>query len=211
MRSLLVLALLGGTAAAERLVIREPPIQHKCPKGKTWDAVTKCIAKHATVKVVKTLPNAKLVHVGQHGSTRASRDGGFYLYVQRGAQWQLGGVYQTWSPHDVLGFQKHTVGMHTGYRIDVGQSTPTAVMIDDVTHSTAELRSSFSVFCSGLTHHCVTAMRACELYVRNQPRFVFRGTFEIDAQSVNIKGDRTRAGAHCNAPPKVYLGWPTTR
>ena len=207
MRSLLVLALLGGTAAAERLVIMEPPILHKCPKGKTWDAVAKCIAKHATVNVVKTLPKAKLVHVGQPG--RGRRDGGLYLYVERGGQWQLGGVHQTWSPHDVLGFQTQTVGKHTGYRIDVGQNMPTAVMIDDVTHATAVLRSSFSLFCSGLTHHCVTAMRACEVYVRNQLRFVFRGTFDLDAQSVNIKGDRTRGGPHCNAPPKVYLGWPT--
>ena len=207
MRSLLVLALLGGTAAAERLVIMEPPIVHKCPKGKTWDAVTKCIAKHATVKVVKTLPNAKLVHAVQPSTGR--RDGGLYLYVERGGQWHLGGVHQTWSPHEVLGFQKQTVGSHTGYRIDLGQSMPTALMIDDVTHSAAVLRSSFSLFCSGLTDHCVTAMRACELYVRNRPRFVFRGTFEIDAQSINIKGDRTRAGAHCNPQPKVYLGWPT--
>jgi hypothetical protein len=209
MRSLLVLALLGGTATAERLVIREPPLVYKCPKGRTWDAVTKCIAKHSTVKVVKTLPKAKLVHIGQPSTGR--RDGGLYLYVERGGQWQLGGVYQMWSQHDVLGFQKQTVGAHTGYRIDLGQSMPTAVMIDDVTHATAVLRSSFSLFCSGLTHHCVTAMRSCEVYVRNQPRFVFRGTFEIDMQSINIKGDRTRTGPHCNAQQKVYLGWPTTR
>src|SRR5688572_9149854 len=120
MRPLVVLALLCGTAAAERLVVMEPPVVRKCPKGKTWDAVTKCIAKHATVKVIKTLPKAKLVHVSMSPAPQRGRgEGGIYLYVERGAQWQLGGMYETWQPHDVIAFEKLTVGKHTGYRIDL--------------------------------------------------------------------------------------------
>jgi hypothetical protein len=209
MRVLVVLAMLCGTAAAERLVIMEPALAYKCPKARTWDLMTACMQKHGTLKIVKTFPKAKVVSFFQKQGARR-RDTGLYLYVERGGQWVIGGVFEAYYEYKVLAVERQTIGKHTGYRIDIGQSTPAAVFLDDTTHVTGTTRTQQSLFCSGLQHHCIAVPRTCEVFVKEQTRFVFRGTFEIDLQAVTVKGDRSRAGQHCQIQPKYYLGWPTT-
>jgi hypothetical protein len=198
-----------GTADAKRLVILEPPMVRKCPKAKTFPLIQACLKKHGTTVVVKrSLGNARLVATGTTSNGR-QQDTALYLYVERNGQWHIAGTFESWMGYSVLGFEYQKLGKHTGYRIDIGQAIPTNVMLDDVNHAPAVLRTHKSLYCSGANYDCVEAVRSCEVYVAGQPRFVFRGTLELDLQSVNIKGDRSRGGAMCSPPPKIYLGWPT--
>jgi hypothetical protein len=180
----------------------------KCPKGKTWNVVMSCLAKHSTPKVTREVKGAKLVTLLQKTGTGQMADNGVLLYVARAGGWQIGGRFETYGgEYMVLDLVPITVGKRNGYRLDLGQASPFTLMVDNVSPVQALLRVRRSMFCSGDSYACPEATTACEVTVNGLAWFAFRGTVAIREGTAIVDGDRDRAGPHCSASQKVYLGW----
>lgn len=200
----------SGPVAAERLVIMEPPMVRKCPKGKTWNIVSACLAKHGTLKVVRQHTGAKLVSLAQTPNRRGLYPG-LLLYVERRGEWHVAGNFEQYGEYQVLGFERQVVGKHAGWRIDIGQIAPTVLLVDDISPLTAFVRTKRSLYCSGLSYDCADATKSCEIIANGKTWYAFHGTFDIvPAQAmINVTGDRTKAGLMCQVQPRIYLGWPS--
>ncbi|MBA2545032.1 MAG: hypothetical protein H0V17_35645 [Deltaproteobacteria bacterium] len=210
MRWLICFAIVFAASAVDaRLVISEPPMVRKCPKAKTWGLVMSCLAKHSTPKVTRELKGAKLVTLFQKAGSNATVDTGVLLYIERDGHWQIGGRFENYGgEYTVLGLSALTVGKRTGYRLDLGQASPFTLMVDNISPIPALLRVRRSLLCSGETYACREVTTACEVTVNGLAWYVFRGTLTIQEDSIAVvDGDRDRAGAHCAASQKVYLGW----
>lgn len=208
MRWLVLCVLLAGHTALAKRVVMDPPLVRACPGGKAWPAIAACVAKQGTVRVVRQTPTARLVRIEQ------VRDGKPYettlaLYVIRKGEWKLGGMWRSYATEfDVLGFEQVTVGKHTGHRIDLGQTQTFIAVVDDISPVPALLRMKHSLFCGGDYYGCTDVTTLCEVLVRGQARFVFRGSLSIkDDNMVVVSGDRTKVGPSCATSERAYLGW----
>jgi hypothetical protein len=200
-----VLALASGTARA--LVILDPPMVRRCPSGKTFDAVTSCLAKHVTVKVVRQLPNARLLALSEKTAGGQLVETGLLLYVQRKQEWRVGGYWRGYGDYQLLAFQPLTIGKHAGYRIDVGHASPFMYLVDNLSPVRATLRMKRVLFCSGDSYGCPDVTTLCEVLVHGSAVAAFHGSLAIEDNAIAIKGDRSKAGAHCNVAPRTYIGW----
>lgn len=205
---ILGLVLTARTADARRLVISDPPMVRKCPKGKTWQAVMSCLAQHSTPKVAQSLRGAKLVTLFQKNGKGQLVDHGVLLYVERGGGWQIGGRFETYGgEYAVLQLAPIKIGKRTGFRLDIGLVSPFTLMVDNISPVPAQLRTRRSMFCSGDSYACPEAVTTCEVTVDGQAWHVFHGALSFADNAVVVDGDRSRAGAHCQVSAKVYLGW----
>jgi hypothetical protein len=205
---LLAIGLSASTADARRLVISDPPMVRKCPKGKTWQTVMSCLQQHSTPKVAREVRGAKLVTLFQKNGTNQLVDHGVLLYVERNGGWQIGGRFETYgAEYTVLGLDTITIGKRTGYRLDLGQASPFTLMVDNVSPVPALLRTRRSMFCSGDSYACADATTMCEVTVEGHAWYVFRGKVTFEENAAVVEGDRARAGQHCLVNQKVYLGW----
>ena len=178
-----------------------------CPHAPTWEGVEKCLRKQGTPTVIKTLPSARLVHLEQH-QDQTTYDGGVYLYIQRGNQWTLGGMYENrGSDYEVLGLEPVTAGKHVGYRIDIGQQLRTSVQPDGVTNVPALISVRGVLLCGGDTWSCTEVTTACDVLVRGAALWSFRGKLTVGNNEVRVAGDRSHLGPWCNAVEQQLLGW----
>jgi hypothetical protein len=208
-RWLIGLVVLMGMFAEARaeLVVSDPPMVRRCPRAKTWDLVVKCLSKFGTVKVTRQFPRAKLATLYQKQGTQ-DVDIGLVFYVERNGEWQIGGRFETYGQeYRLLGIEPVTIGKKAGYRLEVGQTSAFTLMIDNVTPVPAQMRMKRILFCNGDSYACPEVIGQCEISVQGKTWFLFRGTLEYEDNVVNVRGDRTRGGVHCNIPPKIYLGW----
>lgn len=203
MRWLLVVTLAIASDASAEFVVLDPPIVRTCRAANTWDRVAACLAKHGPVKLLRQLKAVRLVAVTTPGSTV---DATLLIYIQREGEWRIGGQMRSLD-YRLLGFEQLTIGHHVGYRLDVGQVSPFTLVVDGVSPVQALLRTKQSVFCSGDSYECTPAITACEVLVRGNVVAAFHGALTIEDVAVRVSGDRGKAGDHCAAPPKVYLGW----
>jgi len=204
----LVIALLLVAARADAIVIEEPGMYYACPKGKTWDEVAKCLRSQGRFEIKKTLTGAKLLFLEQkEGDVWV--DAGLYLYTETKAGWQIAGMFQgRGTDYELMDFKTMSVGKHNGYRIDLGQATPLYVQLDGLTTQSALRRSQHAMFCGGQYNTCTFVTTWCEVLVRGQAYWAFRGAMTIAGNAVPIAGDRQYAGPFCSQAERVFLGWP---
>ena len=189
MKIVIVLALLCGTAAAEKIVIMTPPIAAACPQSASWPAVLECFKTHLlTATLTGTASDdAKLVAVAAKDSHRLE---GYAIYVHTAAgPWRLGGLLQSQSgdleDFAVLNFEH--LGVH-GYRVDIAAMTSIAVTLDGVTSIPAISHHVTSAFCSGGSYGCVEIMPICEQIVAGQTVTVFNGKATVKDNTITLTG-----------------------
>jgi hypothetical protein len=201
---LVVLAHAPGASA--ELVVNDPPTVRRCPRAKTWDLLTACLAKHGKATVTKQVRGAKLVTLTQKQGTREV-DTGVLLYVERRGEWQIGGRFETYGngEYQVLGLEPVTVGKKKGFRLDVRQASAFNLVVDGLTSIPAQMFTRRNLFCNGDSYHCADAISQCDVSIDGQTWYSFRGVLEYEENVVNIKGDRSRAGPYCGVQPKIYL------
>jgi hypothetical protein len=210
----------ASDAAAKRVVV-SPTIQRVCPKGDTWQAVVKCVTRFGKVKIVKTLPEAKLIFVGAYPEedvgtalefqrsrhVRAHHVPGYYLYVADGARWKLGGSFDGAAEHVVFGLANAKVGTRRGYRFDTGVRHPSGISFDGDTTVPAMLQQKFAVFCSGASPDCARIITSCDLFVGGKAYHTFRGKLAFEGDDIVVGGDRKNAGIYCAQEPRVSVAY----
>jgi hypothetical protein len=202
--ALAAIALAATDASAKRVVI-EPPVVRSCRTGKTWDDVTKCLAKLGTPELARSLPGARVVWLKKPPGSWIG--GGFYLYRQRDGQWALSGMWESSGQSLLLGTVPLTIGRHTGYQLDIGQAFTAAMPVDAFVGRIADVRMRHAVFCPGNHWTCIDMVTACEVGFAGHVVWTFRGTVTIDGDFAKVAGDRRQAGPLCNVVERLYLGW----
>ena len=166
----LIALVVSSTAMARKVVIMDPPMVRACPSAPSWEGIDKCLRKHGTPTIIRSLPTAHLVQL-QQKSGDTSYDGGVFLYVQQGKEWKLAGIVSNrGTEYDILGFVTVKVGTHVGYRVDVGSVYRMAVQPDGFT--TALAMSALLVVVSGAL---LVALRVILQWQPSRPtsRFLF--------------------------------------
>lgn len=206
--AVLALVVTSATATARaKIVIMEPPLVRACPTGATWEAVDKCLRKQGTPTILRTFPTARLVRL-QQVSGGVPSDAGVFLYMQRGNEWRLSGLYENRGvEYEVLAMDTVTVGKHAGYRIDIGQLYRSVVQPDGVTSVPALFALKQSMFCGGDSWRCTEVTTSCDVYVHGAATYSFRGTVTIGDNQVKVTGDRDHVGPFCAVAEVEYLGW----
>jgi len=202
-----LLVLFAPADARAKIVIMDPPVVRQCPHGASWENVEACLRKHGTPTVLKSLPAARLVHLEQvQGATHY--DGGMYLYMQRGKEWKLAGLYENrGGDYDLIGIEPVTVGKHTGFRVDIGQQYRSAVQPDGVTSVPAVFASHIAMFCGGDSWRCTEVITSCDVLVHGGAVYSFRGKLDIEDNMIHVRGDRSHVGSFCAVPEQEPLGW----
>ena len=209
MKRLLAVFVIGiGISAAPKeakpRMIRLPWAVSACPAGATWDTVTTCLGKHGDVTLVQEVGDAKLVHVVE---SKTSTELGLYLYVKRGAKWQLGGMYESSTGYKNGVLSSLKVGAISGWRIDLEIREDTQVQLDAVTETPAIVDEKLALLCSGAGYRCTQATTSCDVLIHGKAYWSFRGKLAIDHDVVHVTGDRSNAGAMCASPTDITLGW----
>jgi hypothetical protein len=120
----------------------------------------------------------------------------------------IGGRLETYgAEYRLLGVEPVVVGKKAGYKLELAQASPFTFMVDNITPVPAQLITRRAMFCNGDSYHCPEAMTVCEINVEGKAWNLFRGTLEYEENAINVKGDRSRSGVHCNVGAKTYLGW----
>ncbi|MEO8842831.1 MAG: hypothetical protein ABI591_13900 [Kofleriaceae bacterium] len=196
MRWLVVLAMLSGTAAAEKIVIMEPIVAAACPNATTWPAVLDCFEQHGlAATIVATLDDAKMVAVTANDPTHELE--GFGLYVRPDSKpeskkdrdtWRLGGLLQeNGNLADFELVRIEHLGKH-GFRFDVAASQPSSASIDGVTSTPSIYRQVLASFCSGDNYRCMQLIPRCEQIVRGQTIIAFDGAITVHDNIASLKG-----------------------
>jgi hypothetical protein len=193
--------------ARAKIVIMEPTVASLCPRAKSWDGVEKCLKKIGGSTLLRTLPEARLVSViDRPGGTTVTA---LALYVQRGKEWILGGLYEArGSEFELLDAATLVVGKHTGYRIEIGDLGRIAISLDGATTVAALLAKRQVLLCGGENYRCTEITTSCDLFVRGGALWSFHGAYKIvDNNTVLVVGDRRIGGSTCAVPEKQFLGW----
>jgi hypothetical protein len=197
------LLLVSATARAERIVIMEPPVVHTCRQAPSWPRLVACLAKVGKPQVVRAIDHVRLVRLA---GSPASGDS-LYLYVERGGQWQLGGMFDGGDHTELLAFDPLTVGRHVGYRLDIGATSHVSVSLDGVSSVPAVLMTRRAVLCSGDNRSCTDVTTACDVIVYGRTFWSFRGALTIEGNELRLVGERRMAGPLCTQAERVFLGW----
>ena len=206
-----LLLLVPAVARAEAFVAdEEPGLYHLCPRGKTWDDVAKCIAKQGKLAVTRAIQGAKLVRLDQQEDGKEWVDAGVYLYVERQGAWKIAGAFfGRGTDYELIDLRPLVVGTHSGFQIEIGQTTQMWVQLDGITPSRALRRTMQTLYCGGHSNWCAHTIRSCEVLVHGGAYWTFRGSHTIQNNNeVAIVGDRRLAGPFCTQAERVFLGWP---
>ena len=194
MKRIVVLALLlatAGTASARRKrVVHIPTIGELCPGGAEWDKVTACIKRQSPFKLLRDESGVKLVQIAEN-----SRFSGLYIYTHD-KQWKLQGEIRLHQAHDLLAFERVTMGKRSGFRVDVGTSTPSAITIDGETTLPAVFRYKLTSLCF-LNSYCMQMTTSCDVLLRGKAYYAFRGKVVYERGQIKVVGDRSNAGQYC--------------
>src|SRR5688572_10201999 len=104
--------------------------------------------------------------------------------------------------------RQHTIGTHTGLRIEIGQAAALWVQLDGITSTRAIRRSLHTMFCGGINAWCATTTHQCEVLVHGNAYWAFHGTQVFEGLDLYVRGDRKLAGPFCPQAERVQLGWP---
>ena len=204
MKSFLLVLFLCGTASAR--VVMTPTIPRSCPRGSTWEQVEKCLARFGKAKVLRDVGTAKLVHLGNGGSS-GWRVPGFYVYVHD-QEWRFGGMYETTSDDfDLASFQQVKIANHVGYRFDVAESSRSEVPVSEEQTRPGLILFKTSVYCGGSEINCAAIITACDVFVDGQSRETYRGKLVFKGDIVQNVGDRRHATQSCVTSEELQLSW----
>lgn len=204
---IVLVALSSPATARAKMVIMDPPMVRMCPHSPTWSGVVGCLSKTWQVTPLRELPGAHLVHIEQTRG-EAAIDLGVLLYIERGKEWRLAGVYQhRGADYEVLGLSAQTVGKHAGFRIDLGQLFRTTAMPDGVTRIPAVMALRSSLYCGGDNWRCTEITTACDVLVNGGALWSFHGQVSIADNQIHIAGDRRQVGPFCSVSETQFLGW----
>ena len=206
MRWLVACLVACASVAAAKIVIMEPAIVRQCSHAPSWDGVEKCLKKLGKPTVVRDMLGGKLVQLVQPSGDEGF-DTGLSLFVPRGNQWKLGGLYEASGQYELLAAVPLTVQKHTGFRIDIGELLRTSVSLDNVTATPAVFAMHRVLLCGGDDWHCANVVVGCDVFVRGGVMWSFHGTLSISDNQVRVTGDRKLAGAMCSVGETQYLGW----
>ncbi|MGE5184871.1 MAG: hypothetical protein ACM31C_22520 [Acidobacteriota bacterium] len=196
-----------ASVARAKIVIMEPAIVRQCSHAPSWQRIEKCLRKLGKPVVVRTLSGAKLVRLDQRNGDGSTFDAGLSLYVPRGKQWQLAGLYEPRGEYELLDASTLTVAKHSGFRVDVGEVLRTSVSPDGVQSVPAVLTTHRVLFCGAETWRCTEVVSTCDVLVRGGALWSFHGTISIGDNQIKVAGDRRNVGSFCDAPETEYLGW----
>ncbi len=203
-----LLAVVSTAAVARaRIVIMEPAIVRQCARAPSWDAVEKCLSKLGKPTVVRTLPGAKIVRLDQTRGDVEPFDTGLSLYVPRGKEWHLAGLYEARGDYELLAAAPLTVAKHTGFRLDIGELLRTGVSPDGVQTVPAVFAMHRVMLCGGDSWRCSEVISACDVLVRGAALWSFHGTLSIADNQIHVTGDRRNGGSFCSVPETQFLGW----
>jgi hypothetical protein len=200
-------AVLATTSQARaKFEVMEPTVASVCRRAKSWDAVEKCLKKLGASTVLRTLPGARLVGlINRPGGTTLTE---LALYVERGHDWILGGLYEArGAEFELFDAATLVVGKHTGYRIEIGDLTRTLFSLDGATNVTGLLAKRQVLLCSGDNWRCTEVTTSCDVFVRGGALWSFRGAYKIVDNTVVVTGDRRISGSLSAPPEKQFLGW----
>jgi hypothetical protein len=210
MRWLVAVVLLVASATATaraKIVIMEPAIVRQCRSAPSWEAVEKCLKKLGKPSVLRTLPGARVVRLDQKRGEE-DFDAGVSLYVERGKEWKLAGLYEArGQDYELLGAEPLSVGKHTGYRLEIGEMIRTGVAPDGIITVPALFAMRRVMLCGGDSWRCTEVTAACDVLVRGATLWSFHGAITIADNKVNISGDRRYTGQFCSVPESEFLGW----
>jgi hypothetical protein len=193
--------------ARAKIVIMEPAIARECAHAPSWNAIEKCLHKLGTPTVVRELPGGKLVRLDQVRAGEDAFDAGLSLYVPRGKEWKLAGLYEARGDYEMLAAAPLTVAKHAGFRIDVGELVRTFVSPDGVGSVPAVVAMHRVMLCGTDSWRCTEVITSCEVLVRGAALWTFHGELSITDNQVKVAGDRRNVGSFCFAPESEYLGW----
>jgi hypothetical protein len=196
----LTLLLLTRLAAAEMMVVMEPPVQRTCKVAPSWDRVLACLHKIGETEIVAEGGGARLVRIVQ-GVGDSKIDHGMYLFVPRGRGWEIGGSF-TGTEH-VLGLAAITSqGVH-GYRIDLGSAAPYEMRLPDGTRTIGMALMRQELYCGG--NVCLQIVTSCDVFDHGRGTSTFRGETHLRGNRLSVVGDATKAG-ECG-PPAGEVAW----
>ncbi|MDB4954215.1 MAG: hypothetical protein JWO36_1784 [Myxococcales bacterium] len=176
-----------------------PQAQDVCKTASSLELLTTCLARFGKPSVIWTAPHLELIELTHGGS-----DAGALLYHQQGNQWAIAGM--SYQSDGVLDVKPLTIGKHTGYRLEFERHRPTLIALDDGSSVPATLATRSSLFCHGDSSWCTEVITACDIRINGRTYRTFRGTVKLEADVVEIIGDRAHGG-ECVQPERVALGW----
>src|SRR5664279_3733176 len=181
MKCLVVVAAvtLCGSAAADEISVRDPPIVAACPHAASWPLVLDCFKQHGLVATtVGTLDDANLVSVTVANDKVAIE--GYALYVHDGSgTWHLGGLLQVGGAAEDFTFLRLEHLDKHGYRFDVASSQPSSATFTGLVSIPAIYRQVHATFCSGANFSCVQLVPNCVQIARGQAINAFVGTITV--------------------------------
>jgi hypothetical protein len=205
MKSFFLVLLLCGTASAR--VVMTPTIPRSCPRGASWDQVEKCLARFGKAKVLRDVGSAKLVLLGDGGSS-GWRVPGFYVYVRDDKAWRFGGMYDTSADDfDLASFQQVKIANHIGYRFDIAESARNEIPVSEEQTRLGLVLSKTSVFCGTNQIRCAAIITACDVFIDGQSRETYRGKLSFHGDIVQNVGDRRHATQSCAVAEELQLFW----
>ena len=171
----------------------------QCPKTSTWAKLQKCqFANAEDVKLLRDLPNAKLVAYALRGYNAQQRR--LELYVLAKSGWMKTGFYAETSPNaELLGFEAVAGDV---FRLDMGYASSTWVTLDEMNTRPAMLRRRYTYFCS-MTHGCRSVLSACDVLVHGKAVSTFHGDVRWTGTQLEIRGDGRGTNRYCTKPPNL--------
>jgi hypothetical protein len=207
MRRLGVLLLVLGSAAVDAHPVsgrelRDPFTNQPsspCEASKAWSKVTACHTRQGTtVSVLYELEGAKLVSLRYP----SREDATLHLYLLDNGIWHRQSFYAATNANSELLSFKPTD--RAGYRLDVGMTNPTSVMIDEVSPTKALLKRILTTECRRGVG-CRTLVTSCDVLVDGRAYWSFRGTVVwSEGNAVKIAGDTRFSGKLCT-PARTVL------
>jgi hypothetical protein len=193
-------AVLAGALPADhadaRRVVHMPTIAELCPGNAEWQKVAECLKRQSPFKLVRDEARVKVVDI-----PGTSRFAGIYVYGH-GKQWQLRGELRVYEEHELLRFERVTLGNHAGYRLDAGIAVATSYSLDGETSIPAVLRQTQTLVCFE-DAGCSQVMTSCDLLVHGKALYSFRGKLAYMKKQLQVVGDRKNAGGYCQQPELV--------
>ena len=202
-------ALTAGRAEAKRKLdfLDEDPPAH-CPRGRSWPAVTACLAKAFRAKAA-----AVEVAFERDGLRVASVPDGdgklLVMYVQTDAKgWRRGPLeVRTGRFHDVLRMEMMTTPTGEALRVDMGASSRTGFVIVPGSSVRGVLRRTTTYVCRPEMASCQTLMTSCETFVDGRAYWTFHGEpVWHPTLGLRMRGDLGKTGGVCKPSASQLVG-----
>lgn len=207
----LVLAASAATGDAkparlERIEVDDTP-PDPCATGKTWAAVTTCLAGSGLVSDVYSTADVHVLHV--QTPAPANRIGRVLVYRQNGAAgWNRVTAYlPTGSSSELLGVEPFDTPMGSGVQIQIGQTLRPMVSLDGVVARTFGLvKQQQTAICVAGAASCSVMITRCATYIDG------RAYWSFDMQpvwhatlGVRLRGSTQTTGGPCVVSPSMIV------